>query len=195
MGSGKSTCANYMGRLLGAEIIDADGVAKQLMQKEPEIRWMLVKSFGEHIFDKQEISFFSLGKKVFSEEENLLRLNAIVHPFLVDRLWEMVRNVKEKPVILDAALISYWRIEQLFDILIWVHSCEELRVKRLEKKTKLPPEEIRTRMHLQQSLFSSPSGTRWHVLSNEDSPEKMRADIDGLIRSYDIQQGANHDIG
>ncbi len=190
MGCGKSMCASFMQKLLDAYVIDADAVAKQLMQTEPEIRRMLVQSFGDSIFDKHQVDFSTLGKRVFSDEERLLRLNAIVHPFLLDRLWELVRENNDRVVVLDAALISYWRIEAMFDYLIWVDASESLRVKRLEQKTDLSIEQIRSRMQSQQSLFTIPRDKRWQVLENEQSPDDLREKVEKFIQRHEISKGA-----
>lgn len=195
MGSGKSTCAAYLGQKLDAEIIDADSVGKQVIQTEPEIRWMLAQSFGERIFDNREVSFSTLGEQVFTDEEKLQRLNAIVHPFLVDRIWELLRDGADKTVVLDAALISYWRIEQLFDILIWVDASEEVRLNRIKQKTTLSREQVLNRMRLQQSLFARPVDSQWHFLMNDTSAQHLHAEIEKLIGSYGIEQGARHGIG
>jgi dephospho-CoA kinase len=79
MGSGKSTCAAYLSRESGS-VIDADSLAKDMMNSSPAIKKRLSESFGNGVVVESRIQFDFLGGVVFSSLQNLKELNSIVHP-------------------------------------------------------------------------------------------------------------------
>ena len=74
------------------------------MQSDPEIKMKLNEIFGEQVFKNGSIAFDRLGSIVFGSIEELKKLNAVVHPPLLERLCFLMRHRRE-PVVLDAALI------------------------------------------------------------------------------------------
>ena len=79
IGSGKSTvCQMFAER--GAAIYDSDSRAKALMNSSVELREALVAEFGEECYANGELNRSYLAEKVFGSEEELAKLNSIVHP-------------------------------------------------------------------------------------------------------------------
>ena len=104
MGSGKSTAAGMLAQR-GAVIIDADREAKRLMAEESGLRRKILDTFGNSIAEGGGISFRALGTIVFSAKEELLQLNTLVHPPLIERLKGLLEKNGQANCILDAALI------------------------------------------------------------------------------------------
>jgi dephospho-CoA kinase len=73
-----------------------------------------------------------------------------VHPRLITLLDEKLYGAENTLCILDAALIPLWQIEKWFDILIWVRSGFDIRLKRLVSKKTLPEDIFIKRMLLMQ---------------------------------------------
>lgn len=176
MGSGKSTVAGILAEA-GAYIVDADREAKLLMQSDPEIKMKLNEIFGEQVFKNGSIAFDRLGSIVFGSIEELKKLNAVVHPPLLERLGSLMRD-RSGPVVMDAALIPLWHIEGWFDQRIWIFASFDVRLKRLLAKAgELTEEVIRERMLLQEKLFQSPPEGIWRYISNESSIEALRSEV------------------
>ncbi|NLP03523.1 MAG: dephospho-CoA kinase [Fibrobacter sp.] len=176
MGSGKSTVAGILAEA-GAYIVDADREAKLLMQSDPEIKMKLNEIFGEQVFKNGSIAFDRLGSIVFGSIEELKKLNAVVHPPLLERLCFLMRHRRE-PVVLDAALIPLWHIEDWFDQRVWVSASFDVRLKRLLAKAGgLTEEAIRERMLLQEKLFQSPPEGIWRYIRNESSIKALRSEV------------------
>lgn len=181
MGSGKSTCAHYL-KEKGYNIINADLVAKEVMNADPSIKRMLVKAFGKNIIAEDEmIRFPLLGEKVFCKEENLLRLNRIVHPTVIKVLETMLQRVEGGSCILDAALIPYWHIESWFQHLFWIHASKEIRFQRLKNVLCIGSDEIKKRIEFQEHLFAAPKSTRWCIINNEVSQKQLEKVLDNTI--------------
>jgi dephospho-CoA kinase len=122
MGAGKSTCIHLLSKE-NTVLIDADSQAKWLMENDQSIKNALFMQFGDDIKENDAVDFKKLGKIAFSSLVQLQKLNKIVHPPLVAHLYSLI--VKEgyenkiEQIILDAALIPLWHIENWFDFLLW----------------------------------------------------------------------------
>ncbi|MBM3313266.1 dephospho-CoA kinase, partial [candidate division WOR-3 bacterium] len=86
MGAGKSTVATELKRY-GAKVIDADEMGWSILAKGTEEYDRLVKAFGSGILTKNgNIDRRALGKLAFANQASLTKLNAIVHPVLLERV-------------------------------------------------------------------------------------------------------------
>jgi dephospho-CoA kinase len=172
MGSGKSTISEILARL-GAVVIDADSAAKELMNADAGIRGQLAAEFGSSIVDGEKLLFHALGNMAFHSLENMTKLNRIVHPALLRELDRRIRQIRNTMLVLDAALISLWKIEGWFDVVCWVDADFDVRFERLALKQNIPAEEIRRRMRLQEQIVKRPCGGRWREVKNNDSKKLL----------------------
>jgi dephospho-CoA kinase len=78
-------------------------------------------------------------------------------------------------IVLDAALISLWNIEDWFDRLFWVDSTLEERLDRLCRKYqgKIDCTELDRRMRMQEDLFKPPVSDRWFFIKNQGDINSM----------------------
>ena len=176
-GSGKSTCAKYLSRK-GGTVIDTDSFAKDMMNSNTKIKKRLVKNFGNNVLCGNRILFDVLGKTVFSSLQNLRTLNSIVHPPLLKQLQSKITEYDNTLCIVDAALISYCKIEQWFDILFWIETSKEMQFRRLAGKTTVAPEELKKRINLQRELFTQPKEGKWIAISNEGTLSEFKESIE-----------------
>jgi dephospho-CoA kinase len=180
MGSGKSTFAQYLSKN-GGTVFDADLIAKEIMNKNTKIKNQLAEKFGDAIISNDNIQFDLLSKICFSSKSNLATLNAIVHKPLIKHLYNLIQACRQKTCILDAALISFWQIENWFDIMYWIRTSSQIRLKRLVLKTIIPQKELKKRVELQEALFNEPSEKEWIIVTNEGSLEEFE---DTMEKSY-----------
>jgi dephospho-CoA kinase len=185
MGAGKTTCAGlFASELQTAEgtvrLVDGDAEAKMIMRGNKEIQKKLTASFGKAVISDGEIDFSSLGSRAFAARSQLLILNKIVHPLLLERLRELIFSTDNGYVICDAALISLWHIEEWFDMLVWVRSSFEKRQERLIKKVKGPSDQLTMRMLLQQEMIPEPKQDPWKTIENQGTIEEMRPQVVSL---------------
>lgn len=177
MGCGKSTCARYLSRNSGT-IIDVDSFAKDMMNSNTKIKKKLAESFGNNVLCENRILFDVLGEIVFSSLQNLRTLNTIVHPPLLERLQSKITEYDNKLCIVDAALISYLKIEEWFDILFWIETSEEIQFRRLTGKTAVTSEELKKRIKLQRELFIEPREGKWLTISNDGTLSEFKEAIE-----------------
>lgn len=133
MGSGKSTVAEEL-RRYGAKVIDADQIARRLLRKG---RWeykRLVAAFGKEILDKKgQIDRRELGRRAFSSRANLKRLNAIMHPPIIQQIVDEVARTRHGLVVVEAALLFSCGLDKQMDVAILVTAPDRLRIKRMTK--------------------------------------------------------------
>ncbi|MBN2189051.1 MAG: dephospho-CoA kinase [Chitinispirillaceae bacterium] len=183
MGAGKTAAARLLSSAAGptgagAVVIDADYEAKMIMSDDPGMREQLIRAFGCSILEKDRLSFRSLGNIVFASKEKLLRLNAIVHPPLVERLRGLLEHREDRGVILDAAVLPLWNMETLFDACLWIHAPFEIRLGRLKKvRRDLDVRTLRERMRVQEECLPAPPCPPWRLIHNGGSMERLAGDI------------------
>ncbi|KAB2838858.1 MAG: dephospho-CoA kinase, partial [Melioribacteraceae bacterium] len=78
IGSGKSLVSDYLEKK-GFPVLRADLIAKELMAHDPEVKGFLITEFGPESFLDDKLNTKFLAEKVFSNEEDVLKINAIVH--------------------------------------------------------------------------------------------------------------------
>lgn len=172
-GSGKSTLAKIVSEKYALALVDVDLLAKDIMQRDVSIINEIEKQFGGDIISSKGINFGALGEKAFSSRENIIKLNSIVHPTLIRELKNCIEVKKSDGVIIDAALISYWGIEDWFDTLYWVKLSRELRFERVKERVSgLSDAELERRLDIQESLFNEPS-LPWKTINNQSSVKDL----------------------
>ncbi len=185
-GSGKTTIAGIF-RELGAVIIDADRIGKEALEKNEALRRSVIKAFGGGILDSNGgIVRKKLGAIVFSDPEQLQRLNELIGPYL----WpEVKRRIQEEKsgtvplIVVDAALIFEARIENWFDAVVVVIACENTSAERIMKRDGLNREEALMRMRSQMDIQRKISGAD-HVVANEDDMGQLRWEVQRIYDRY-----------
>jgi dephospho-CoA kinase len=135
---GKTTVSKVF-QNLGATVIDLDSMGHQLLRDDPLVYERLVYSFGCGILnEKGEIDRKKLARLVFDNPDYLNALNSIVHPILIKRTAEMVKQEiardKFKTVVLDAVLLIECNMTGMVDSVVLVHADEYKQLQRLTKR-------------------------------------------------------------
>ncbi len=135
IGSGKSTVSKIFVKL-GAKLLDADQISRNLLTKEGEAYKPVVDHFGQNIlFDDGSVNREKLADIVFANKEQLSVLNSIVHPLVAIKMFEAISDYKDTDsvVILDIPLLAENKNRDTYGIekIVVVDSPLELCVKRL----------------------------------------------------------------
>jgi dephospho-CoA kinase len=136
--SGKTEVAKVFQKM-GALVLSGDEIGKEVVEENPDLLHKLVSTFGKQILSKEEkLDRKKLGKIVFATPQSTKKLNDLVHPYLLRDLKFKIKNLKrkdyKKPVVIDAALIMEWGLQNELDFLIFVDCLKEKRIERLIKK-------------------------------------------------------------
>lgn len=152
--SGKSVVAQMFERL-GAKIIDADLVARTVVEPNKPAYKEIVDTFGRGVLNsKGDIDREKLGKIVFNDEEKRDILNKITHPKIVDEIKELIESNRKEGteiIIIEAALIvekGGW-LRDIIDSLIVVSASEDSRIERLMSRNGYSRDEAMARISSQ----------------------------------------------
>jgi dephospho-CoA kinase len=153
IGAGKSTVSELFTRL-GARLIDADRIARQVVEKDPRILPQLSQAFGADILQADgTLNRRKLGRRAFRSRRDCQRLNDILHPVILlttkSQLEQLRSSGYEGIVILDAALLVECRALSMVDKVVVVNAPEGIRRQRLMEHKNLSPQEIEERMAAQ----------------------------------------------
>jgi len=133
-GAGKSTAAGFLLEK-GALVMDGDQLGYEMLLKTSPVYLDIVQTFGEAIVNEdQEIVRSKLGALVFQDQSKLDALNSIVHPPMLKQIEDRIRQFRESgengPLVIDAALIYEWGIEDWLDAVMVVAAPKPLRHQR-----------------------------------------------------------------
>lgn len=135
IGSGKST-VTAMFAALGAQTLDADTIAHDLIEKE-EAKSKLREWWGDEVIDAEgKVDRTKVAEKVFSDAAELVRLNKLIHPEVRNRIEKDIGEFmeehgdEEKLLVLDVPLLASSTLRDCCDEIIFVNSDESLRQSR-----------------------------------------------------------------
>lgn len=182
IGSGKSEVAAVFGSL-GAQIIDADELGREVVDSDSVVFYQLINKFGRSILDENmKLNRRQLGRLAFSSRQKTELLNSIVHPGLIKRLDAMVgeARTKNQVAVVDAALLIYWDYQKAMDYTILVSSFQRLRIQRMIARG-MTSEEVRQRVRSQQKI-SCLRKYADHIITNNKDLAGLRYKSEKLYR-------------
>jgi dephospho-CoA kinase len=150
---GKSFVLDVLGEL-GARTIDADAVAREVVEPGAAGLRAVVNEFGHEILRPDgSLNRAELGAIVFADQAKLQKLNSILHPFIIARQDEIMRHWEDETpdaiAIVDAALMIESGGYKRLDKLIVVYCQPEIQLERLMKRDDISREEAERRINAQ----------------------------------------------
>lgn len=194
IGSGKSTVARLFADL-GATIIDADQLAREVVEPgTPGLR-AIVDRFGPEVLDPLgRLDRRKLGALVFSDAEARRALNEIVHPAVAARALERFTTLTQQgaPLILyDVPLFFENALDRTIPESIVVWASPETQRRRIAARDGLAPEEIEARLASQLSLDEKIKRATW-VIDNDGSLEDTREAVRALHERLSTPESNRH---
>ena len=149
IGSGKSTVAKIF-ELLGIPVYYADAAAKDIMNRDPELKAQVQQHFGADVYDSNgQLDRKRLGNIVFNDQEKLQLLNSLVHPATIRDSEQWSLRQKSPYVLKEAALLFESESFHYLDKIIGVSAPQPLRILRVMQRDKVSRNEVFARMHKQ----------------------------------------------
>lgn len=180
IGSGKSTVAKMLADL-GAVVIDADAIAKEVLEPGQTGYQNVVTHFGNDVVDASgNIDRKKLAKLVFNDESQLACLEGIVHPAVIARVAEIRNSLPQEAVVIyDTPLLFEKSLQSQFDKVIIVVSDLALRKARLQDRG-LSPQDIDARI-ANQATDDEKITVADIVIANNGSMQDLR---DQVIKAW-----------
>ncbi len=135
IGSGKSTVAALLAEL-GAHVIDADAVAREVVAPGSDGLAALVEAFGTGILSPDgALDRAALAQRVFADDSARAQLNAITHPRIAARTAELTAQLPGDAVLVhDVPLLAELGLQGNYDFVVVVDAPDEQRVHRLVER-------------------------------------------------------------
>lgn len=147
IGSGKSTVCKEWEKL-GAKVVYADDLAKELMVNDPELRKKLIDTFGAGTYHSDgSLNRSHLIHQAF-EENRVEKLNQIVHPAVTKKFRTISKEAEkegEKMVVEEAALLLNKGRPPGLDVVVIVISDRKKRLKRVVDRDGVHLEKVMAR--------------------------------------------------
>ena len=141
---------------LGCRVLNADVTAREVVAPGSSALQLVVEAFGKEMLTTDgTLDRARLGSVVFADEQKRLRLNSILHPFIIAAQDEQMQKWEsEDPkgiAVIDAALMIESGGYRRFDKLIVVHCRPEVQLQRLMSRDGLDRERAQQRIAAQMS--------------------------------------------
>lgn len=177
--SGKSAVARFL-RELGAPVVDADLLARKVVEPGQPAHADIVREFGTEVVAADgTIDRAMLGERVFSDPQARRRLNAITHPRIAAAGQDEIAahaGRGARVVIYEAALLVENRVHELLDGLIVVKASPEAQLERVMARDGLSEEAARARLAAQLPLEAK-LAVATHVIDNSGPLERTREQV------------------
>ena len=200
IGTGKSMVSRLF-RDLGCLIIDADLLAREVVEPGQPAYDTIVAEFGREILEPDgQINRKKLGALVFGDEAKRKRLEELTHPEIRARqagiLETLAADGFDGIVIFDAALLVETGRAKNMDRLVVVTTDEATQIRRLMLRDDISSEEAARRIRSQMAL-SEKVKLAHYVIDNSGSPEATLRQVKEVHRKLqaDLQTQLTGDPG
>lgn len=184
IGTGKSLVSRLL-QERGATIIDADLVGHEAYTPHTETWQVVVDTFGDVLAEDNQIDRRKLGAIVFSDPEQLAKLNAIMHPRMYKMIEERIQNLQSggaETIVVEAAILIEAKWTPLVDE-VWVTTAPEDQViERIKGRNNMGEEAARARINSQMSSDER-AGHADVLIANDGSMENLKETVDSLWES------------
>ncbi|MDK6493642.1 MULTISPECIES: dephospho-CoA kinase [Corynebacterium] len=187
IGSGKSTVARMLADE-GFPVVDADQIAREIMEPGSPVLAQVAEVFGEDLIDDTgALNRAELAKRAFSSTEQTEKLNALTHPAIraeSNRRFDEAEKAGARAVIYDMPLLVDLGLHHDMDMTVVVDVDVDERVRRLVDKRGLTEADARARI-AQQVDDDTRRAAADIVVDNNGPLEALAAQVEKVVRMID----------
>jgi dephospho-CoA kinase len=184
IGSGKSTVADAFAAL-GAPVIDTDVIARELTAPGGGALNPVREAFGESVMQPDgTLDRAALRQRVFSDTEARLRLEAILHPLIRQRVEQALAGLRSPyALIVVPLLVETGAYRDVLQRILLVDCSESTQVERVMARSGLAREEVGAILAAQ-ATRAERLAIADDVIANTATPEDLRAMVATLHQRY-----------
>jgi dephospho-CoA kinase len=181
--SGKSTVSAIL-RELGAVVIDADQLAREVVARGTPGLEAVVAEFGEGLLTSEgDLDRPAMASLVFHDDDARKRLEGIVHPLVYEKVHELEARAPEGALVVhDVPLLAEAGRADGFDAVVVVDVPTEVQVERMVRDRGWTEEDARSRIGAQASREDR-LAVATYVLDNTGTRDELRAEVEALYRT------------
>ncbi len=185
--TGKSTVSQLF-RKAGWQVIDADQVAHQVRDYNPQVRRALIERFGAQLFATGKLDTKLLGSMVFDDHQALADLNALLQPLIRQEIKRQVQAAVERPLVLEIQLLVEQHYQSLCDVVVVAATSKRRQLQRLVQRDHLNTHEAQSRIAAQSPLTAKIKQADW-VIDNNSTYRKTVLQTAWLIDYLSQKKG------
>ncbi len=187
IGSGKSTVSQYIEKK-GYTILDADKIARSLLDKNKPVYEALVLRYGEDVLDnKKNIDRSKVSNIVFSDENELTFLNDISHKMVDEVIKRELLSADQrgdKIIFIDAPLLFEANVDRYCNYTWLVYADQEQRIKRTIERDGRTEDNVKAIIDSQMKDEDKMSLVD-DVISNSGSIEDLILRVEEVLLKYE----------
>ena len=185
IGSGKSTVSGII-KTLGYKVFESDKEVSKLLEKQ-DIISLIKEKFNSKkpgLVIRNKLNRNVLGEFVFSNPQELKRLEKIIHP----KIWErkerfFVKNNKEKIVFLDIPLLFEKKLQNKFNYIIYTFVAKKIQKERVLKRKNMNEKKYHHIILNQNKLSESQKKKISLKLNTNNDYEQIKEKIKNFLSS------------
>ena len=176
--SGKSTVSAIL-RELGAVVIDADALAREVVEPGTGGLDAVVEAFGSDVLTAEgDLDRPAMGRLVFADDEARKKLEAIVHPLVFERIVELEEQAPADALeVHDIPLLAESGRADTFDAVLVVDAPRETQIARMVEDRGWTQEDAEARIAAQ-ATREDRLAIATHVIDNSGSLADLRARVE-----------------
>tara|TARA_B100000941_G_scaffold139656_1_gene98894 strand:+ start:104 stop:700 length:597 start_codon:yes stop_codon:yes gene_type:complete len=142
IGSGKSTAVKIF-KELGIDSIDADDVAKNILNSNKNARKLFIEEFGDkYILKNHKINRDLLREDIFNDKSKIKKLESIIHPIVREEIFEFIQKSESIYTIIDVPLIFETKSEDFYNKIVVVDCDTNTQILRASQRDNQTEESI-----------------------------------------------------
>ena len=184
-GAGKSSVREIL-RQKGAAVIDADTVAHDITDNNVNCIYDIVNRFSCLVLnEKGKINRKALGKRVFSDKKELMALNKIIFPYILEAIeHEVLGHIAKgaENVVIAGATVIESGCGKMCDVLVSVVAEEETRITRIIKRDGISKADAERRVSAQkpEEFYTKNSD---FVIRNDSTPAELERNVNSVLKN------------
>lgn len=187
---GKSTVSAMLVKH-GALLVDADQVARDVVEPGEPALLQIAKSFGSNVLNSDgSLNRQQLGAIVFSDADKLKQLEQITHPAIRARMLQTIEMYKQQQpealIVADIPLLYETNQVHLYEGILVVYIPRELQIERLIERNHLTKEEAEARIALQMDIEEKRRRADW-VIDNSSTLQSTEQQVVALIKRLGVR--------
>lgn len=181
--SGKSAAANVF-RELGVPVIDTDRIARAIVEPGERGLQALTRELGPGILDSNgRLDRASLRRRIFSDATLRGRVDALLHPMILERVEEELDRLDAPYAVIEIPLLAETGLSEDFDRVLVIDADDSVRIARLRQRDGASFEEAQAALRAQASREAR-LRIATEVIENNGSRAELAAAVRRLHENY-----------
>ncbi|EKM13281.1 dephospho-CoA kinase [Vibrio harveyi] len=180
--SGKTTVANLFKQQFKIDIVDADIVAREVVEPGTPGLNAIIEHFGTDIVrDDQTLDRAKLREKIFSNPEEKAWVNGLLHPMIREKMIEDLEQVTSDYALLVVPLLVENKLDSLCDRVLVVDVEPQTQISRTVKRDNVSEEQAK-------AILASQASREQRLALADDVVKNNPNDPDLLLQITDLHE-------